>query len=118
MTPAKLHLDMDASRKDLYSALLERGFDITRTPNQDLREDASDESQLLWATSHQRVLFTFNIKDFINLSKKHPYHAGILLASQSSTTLKQLIPILCRVLTETNAEEWVGQVRWSTDWAK
>jgi hypothetical protein len=109
---------MDASRKDLYKALLEKGYDVTRTPNKELPEDASDEFQLLWATSHQRVLFSFNIKDFINLSKKHPFHHGILLANQSKTSIGQLIQVLSKILSETTDEDWFGQVRWIQDWLK
>ena len=47
MPDLKLHLDMDTSRKDLYKALLDKGYDVTRTPNKDLPEDADDEVQLL-----------------------------------------------------------------------
>jgi hypothetical protein len=116
VTNLKLHLDMDASRKDLYKALLDKHFDVTRTPNKEIPEDASDEIQLLWATSHQRIIFTFNIKDFINLSKKHPFHAGILLANQSTTNISQLIQVLSKILSEPANETWVGQVRWIQDW--
>lgn len=116
MTSPKLHLDMDASRKDLFKALLDKGFDVTRTPNKDIHEDASDEFQLLWAMSHQRILFTFNIKDFMYLSKKHPFHGGIVLASQKSTIVSQLIAALSKILSETASEDWVGQIRWIQDW--
>ena len=112
MTRSKIHLDMDASRRDLCKALLLKGYDISRTPNQDVKEDASDEYQLLWATSHHRILFTFNIKDFLNLSKKHPFHNGIILANQKSSTLIKLISELSRVMEETSAESWIGLVRW------
>jgi len=116
MPDLKLHLDMDTSRKDLYKALLDKGYDVTRTPNKEIPQDASDEIQLLWATTHQRILFTFNIKDFMNLSKKHPYHAGILLANQSSTTISQLIQVLSKILEDTGNETWIGQIRWIQDW--
>jgi len=109
---------MDTSRKDLYKALLDKGYDITRTPNQEIPEDTSDEIQLLWATSHQRIIFSFNIKNFIILSRKHPFHAGILLANQSTTTIKQLITVLSKILDETSNETWVGQIRWINDWLK
>lgn len=118
MTNLKLHLDMDTSRKDLYKVLLERGYDVTRTPNAEIPEDASDETQLLWATSHQRVIFTFNIKDFVNLSKKHPFHGGVLLANQSTTTIHLLIQILSKIMDESSNEEWVGQVRWIQEWLR
>jgi hypothetical protein len=109
---------MDASRRDLYRSLVEKGYDVTRTPNKELLEDASDEYQLLWATSHQRILFTHNIKDFINLAREHPFHHGIILANQNSVNIGQLILALSRILSETTAESWVGQVRWINDWCK
>ncbi len=118
MTRPSLHLDLDASRRGLYKALVDRGVDITRTPNPQVPEDASDEYQLLWATSHQRVIFTHNIKDFMNLAKKHPFHAGIILANQKSADLGQRISALTRVVDETTVESWVGQVRWISDWCK
>lgn len=118
MANLKLHLDMDTSRKDLYKVLLDKGYDVTRAPNKEIPEDASDEIQLLWATSHQRIIFTFNIKDFINLSKKHPFHAGILLANQSTTNISQLIQVLCIILDDTIDDPWIGQIRWIRGWQK
>ena len=112
----KLHLDMDTSRRDVYQALLKKGHDVTRTPNPDVTQDVSDEYQLLWATSHRRILFSFNIKDYIQLAKKHPYHSGIILANQRSVRIPQLISVLDRVMTETSAEEWAGQVHWINEW--
>ncbi len=61
-------------------------------------------------------LFTFNIGDFQQLARRIPEHRGILLASQQSFKLKELITLLDHVLLETDSEEWVGQVRWLSDW--
>lgn len=116
MAEPRLHLDADASRKDLQAALLSKGHDVTRTPAPGLPLDASDEHQLLWASAHSRVLFTFNIGDFLHLAGQLPGHRGILLASQQSFSLSELIALLDRVLCETDAEEWAGQVRWLADW--
>ncbi len=111
-----LHLDADTSSKALYNALLERGHDVTRTPNEWMSFDASDEGQLLGATAQGRAIFTYNIRDFIVLGKCYPQHAGIVLARQQSLSLNELIHALDRVLRETNADEWVGQTRWLNDW--
>ena len=116
MSKPRLHLDADASRKDLHAALVSKGHDITRTPASGLPGDASDEFQLLWASAHDRVLFTFNIGDFLHLARRIPEHRGILLASQQSHSLRELIALLDRVLTETIAEDWAGKVRWLSDW--
>src|SRR4030066_2284648 len=116
MSKPRLHLDADASRKDLHAALVSKGHDITHTPTPGLPVDASDEFQLLWASAHDRVLFTFNIGDFLQLARRIPEHRGILLTSQQSHSLRELIALLDRRLNETQAEEWVMQVRWVSDW--
>jgi len=111
MSKPKLHLDMDTSRRDLHRALVTRGYDVTRTPNPEITEDASDEYQLLWATSHNRIIFTFNIKDYLNLAKKHPSHGGIILANQKTTSPDKMISELSRVIEENSAGNWTGVVR-------
>jgi hypothetical protein len=118
MTDPRLHLDMDASRRDVYLALLKAGQDITHTPNPEVNQDASDEYQLLWATSHQRILFSFNVKDFIHLARLHPHHSGILLANQKSMRVALMISALNKILSETTVEDWDGQVRWINNWMK
>jgi len=116
MPEPKLHLDADASRKSLLTALIERGHDVTRTPNAWMAMDAIDERQLLGATAHGRCIFTFNVRDFVVLATQYPKHRGIILAAQSSWTLNALIEALDRALSETDAEDWVGRVRWLNDW--
>lgn len=117
MPKTKLHLDADTSSKALWKALLDRGHDVTRTPNDWMRRDATDEEQLLGATAQGRCIFTFNIRDFQVLSKQYSKHAGIVLAAQSSWHLNELIAALDRLATETEAENWIGQVRWINDWS-
>ncbi|MBP7998340.1 MAG: DUF5615 family PIN-like protein [Chloroflexi bacterium] len=66
--------------------------------------DASDRQQLLEATARGRVLFTFNVRDFVHLSREYPEHGGIILAHQREWTLPSLITTLDRLLAETTAE--------------
>jgi len=101
----KLHLDADASSKALQQAHLNRGLDVTRTPNEWMHADASDEQQLLGATAQGRVIFTYNIRDFQHLAKRYTQHAGILLASQRSFSLHELIELLEKPLSTTTASE-------------
>jgi hypothetical protein len=111
----RLHLDADASIKALVNGLHERGYDVTRTPNDWMPADASDREQLLGATAQGRVILTFNVRDFLVLAKKYPKHAGILLATQSRWSLAELIAALEYVLSETDEKDWRGQVRWLND---
>ena len=125
MAKPRLHLDADTSIRQLQRALVDRGHDtcsarqvrcVTRTPNDWISQDASDEAQLLGATAQGRVIFTFNVRDFVVLAARHPQHRGIALAAQRQWTVSALIEALDRMLTETTAEEWVGQVKWLARW--
>jgi hypothetical protein len=116
VTKPRLHLDADTSRKDLFNALVSKGHDVTRTPAPGLALDASDEFQLLWASAQDRILFTFNIGDYIQLVRRIPKHKGILLVTQQSYSLKELIILLDRALDQSDAEDWIGQVRWLSYW--
>ena len=114
MAKPRLHLDEDASHISLMRALLERGHDVTRTPNEWITIEASDEQQLLGAIQHGRCIFTFNVRDFIALAKRYPQHCGIILSAQKPMSM--LFKLLDRLLTETDADDWHGQVRWLQDW--
>ena len=109
-----LHLDADTSKLSLQRALLKRGHDVTRTPNEWMALDARDDEQLLGATGQGRCIFTFNVRDFIPLAKRYPRHAGIILSPQRP--MPELLKALDRLLSETAGEDWPGQVRWLGDW--
>lgn len=111
-----LHLDADTSSKALHQALTVRGYDVTRTPNEWMPRDADDMAQLLGATAHGRIIFTYNIRDFTELDQTYTAHGGIVLATQRSWRLPTLIRALERLLVETTAEEWIGQLRWLNQW--
>lgn len=116
MVNPRLHLDADTSRKTLEKVLLERGHDVTRTPNEWIALDADDATQLLEATAHDRVIFTFNIGDFVPLAIRYSDHAGIVLAQQRDWPVSRQIKALARLLTETTAVSWRGQMRWLNEW--
>ncbi len=116
MSKPRLHLDADTSMKALHAALVKRGHDVTRTPNDWMPMDATDETQLLGATAQGRCILTFNIRDFVVLARRYPRHGGIILAAQSSWTLSGLIAALDQLLSETQASDWIGQMRWLNEW--
>jgi hypothetical protein len=116
MSKLLLHLDADTSIKALQKSLLQKGHDVTRTPNEWITFDASDETQLLMSTEKGRCIFTFNIKDFLILNQRYHHHNGIILAAQNSWSLSDLITTLDLVLSKTQAEELIGQIRWLNQW--
>ncbi len=115
-TQPSLHLDADISDRYLFRALIEKGHDVTRTPNEWIAGNASDELQLLEATRRGRIILSHNVADFFDLAKIHTNHAGIVVVPQIGWGLPQLIQAVDRMLTETSAEEWIGQVRWLNQW--
>jgi hypothetical protein len=116
MSKPRLHLDAAISIKALQAALTTRSHDMTRTPNAWITEDASDETQLLAATAHGRCIVTDNVGDFVRLARRYPEHGGIILAVRRNWTLTGLIEALDRLLSTTQAEDWIGQVRWLSEW--
>lgn len=118
MPRPRLHLDADTSIKALEQSLRARQHDVTRTPNPWMPLNVSDEEQLLRATAHGRCVFTFNVRDFTVLARQYPRHAGIIVAAQSRWSLTDLITALDRLLSETEAAEWVGQLRWLNAWRR
>ncbi len=116
MPRPKLHLDADISDKDLHRSLLKRGHDVTRTPTDWIALDASDEEQLLAATAQGRCICTYDVVHFLRLAERFPHHGGVILASQNRWTLPELITAFDRLLSETDAQDWPGQVRWLGDW--
>jgi len=117
MAKPRLHLDADTSNKALYNALIDRGHDVSRTPNEWMPADADDEMQLLGATAHGRCIFTFNIRDFTLLPCKYPQHGGVILATQK-WPIAALIGALDRLLSEIRAEDLPGRTLWLNDWLK
>lgn len=112
----RLHLDADAFSRALQQALVARGHDVTRTPTSWMPLDATDAEQLLGATAQGRCLFTFNARDFLVLAPRYPQHAGVIVAAQRKWSLPDLIEALDRLLSNTAAEDWLGQVRWLNQW--
>jgi hypothetical protein len=95
----RLHLGADTSKKSLFKSLVARGHDVTRTPNEWMALDANDTEQLLGATAQGRVIFTFNARDYVELARRYPRHAGIVLSAQKP--MPELLAALDRMLNET-----------------
>lgn len=59
-----------------------KGHDVLSTAEAGLANQAyPDEAILATATSDQRTVLTTNRKDFIQLHKKNPNHAGIIVCT-------------------------------------
>lgn len=65
----KLYLDEDV-HPELAPALRNRGFDVVSTHEVPGRKGSSDLEQIEYAISQERVILTFNTRDYILLYKR------------------------------------------------
>jgi hypothetical protein len=70
----------------------------------------------LSATQQRRVIFTFNVKDFVALARRILHHAGIIISPRKP--MPRALKALDRFFNESSAEEMEDQVRWLSDWEK
>jgi predicted nuclease of predicted toxin-antitoxin system len=89
-----------------------RGYDVLTTEEAG-KDTASDEEQLTFATTENRAILTFNIRDFAPLHEAcqaaaRP-HAGILVSQQfGSRHYGLLLQRMLRLLNHFTAEEMIG----------
>jgi predicted nuclease of predicted toxin-antitoxin system len=111
----KLYFDENVPEA-ISSALRLRGYDVT-TVKDVQRKAASDLDQLRYASLQKRVLFTFNIVDFIKLHEEFVTsgrrHSGILLSKQLPVGIivKRLLKLLPRIHLDEieNNVIWLGE---------
>lgn len=81
----KIYLDEDAQAESLVKSLRRHSIDVLTT-NEAEMEGSSDLEQIELATSQNRAIYTFNVKDFLPLHydflQKNLKHSGIILGEQ------------------------------------
>ncbi len=79
----------------------------------------SDEEQLKWALENQRVVYSFNIRDFYRIHtrwvKEKQDHFGIILGFQNYSIREQMRRIL-RIIATKSAAEMKNQVEFLSAW--
>ncbi len=108
----KLYLDEDVHKKAAY-ALRTKGFDVLSASEAE-KKGLTDKEQLDYSVSLKRTLFSFNIRDFINLHKQYisekKEHFGIILSPQIN--ISTLIKKLSFKLMMLKPEEMYNQLFW------
>lgn len=119
MTTIRLYVDEDSVRHAFVQGLQARAVDVTTV------QDAGtvgwlDEDQLRWATSEQRVLYSFNMRDFYRLHSEFltrgESHAGIILAVQQRHSVGDQIRGFLRLHAALAAEDMINRVEFLTHW--
>lgn len=114
-----LYLDEDAEDNDLIHALRLRGVDVVRAWDLGMRHRA-DEDQLMTAVASGRVLFGFNIRDYLRIHTEWMMqghsHAGIILAKQQTYSIGEQLRRLIHIISVKSAEEMENQILFLSDW--
>lgn len=120
MTKIRLYLDEDSMDSDLLAALRLRNVDVLSTGEAQMLS-RSDEEQLRWALENQRVIYSFNIRDFYRIHtdwiEEKQNHSGIILGFQHYSIGEQMRRIL-RIIATKSAEDVKNQVEFLSAWGK
>jgi hypothetical protein len=103
-----LYLDEDTIAAALVVDLRARGADLQRVVETGLR-GKDDRTQLAWAASHKRTLYTFNVSDFCELHAEYldrgREHAGIIVVPRQRYDVKQQVRMLLDLIRTKSAED-------------
>lgn len=120
MSIIRLYLDEDTMDSDLLRALQLRDVDVISVAQAKMLS-RSDEEQLQWAFVNNRVIYSFNIKDYYRLHtmlvEQGEVHAGIILGQQNYAIGEQMRRIL-RIIAAKSAEDMQNQVEFLNAWAE
>jgi hypothetical protein len=114
-----LYFDEDSMDKTLVQALRARGADVI-TAFEAGMVARSDEDQLEFAGSENRVLYSFNASDFYHLHSQFlaggKSHAGIVLSQQQQYSVGTQMRRLLRLIAEVPAPDMRDRIEFLSDW--
>lgn len=114
-----LYIDEDSMDENFVQALRFRNVDVLTVADVGML-NKTDEEQLAWATEHNRVIFSFNVRDFYRLHthllEQNDSHAGIVLAPQQRYGIGELLRGVLHLINTCSAEEMVGKLEFLSDW--
>ncbi|PZV20668.1 MAG: hypothetical protein DCF21_04295 [Leptolyngbya sp.] len=114
-----LYIDEDSMDDDFVQALRSRNVDVLTVADVAML-NKTDDGQLTWATEHNRVIFSFNVRDFYRLHTdllaQGNSHAGIVLAAQQRYGIGELLRGVLHLINTRSAEAMVDQLEFLSDW--
>lgn len=115
----RLYVDHDSTRNALVKALRESDVDVLTALEASMAE-ADDASQLELAARQGRVLYSFNVGDYMRLHgdwmARETSHAGIVLSKQLRYSVGEELRRLLRVLRSHSAGYMRNRVVFLSNW--
>ncbi|MGH9608915.1 MAG: DUF5615 family PIN-like protein [Bryobacteraceae bacterium] len=116
----RLYIDEDAMGHGLLIALRARHVDVV-TATEAGMINMSDEAHLRWATANSRVLYSFNIADYVRLHQsfveREEMHGGIVLAPQKRFPIGEQARRLLRLMGTLSADQMRSRLEFLTSWS-
>jgi len=114
-----LYLDEDSVNRALIRALGARGLDVTNAVDAG-RVGRTDFEQLEHSTVEGRVLFTYNIGDFLGLHNRFlaegKSHGGVIVAPQQRYSVGEQMRRILRMSRERSSEQMINRVEFLSAW--
>jgi len=108
----RFYIDEDSAERSLISAFRNSGLDVVTVLDVG-RQSLSDQEQLIWATEQNRIIYSYNQRDFCRLHSEFlalgKSHAGIILSLQKRYSIGQQLQGLLKLWAEKSAEDMVDQ---------
>jgi predicted nuclease of predicted toxin-antitoxin system len=115
----RLYLDEDAMDNDLVRALRLHGIDVITALDLGLIS-STDLEHLQCAMESDRVLYSFNVSDFMNLHTHFPAagknHAGIIFGDQQRYSVGEQMRRIVRLVQMRSAESMRNTVEFLSAW--
>ena len=106
-----LYIDENSMDEDFVQALRSRNVDVLTVADVGMLYK-TDKEQLTWATENNRVIFSFNTRDFYRLHtlllEQRLSHSGMILAPQQRYGIGELLRGVLRLINTKSAEQMVG----------
>lgn len=115
-----LYLDEDAMAHSLVREFRARGIDVV-TAGSEGKLGETDEIQLEFATTQNRVIYTYNIADYARLHAEYLLagrnHTGIILVHQSRLTLGEQIRRTLKLIAALSTEDMQNRSEYLSSWS-
>jgi hypothetical protein len=121
MSRIRLYFDEDAMQHALVVALRARRVDVLTASDCGMIS-RSDEQHLRYASSNERALYSFNVRDYSLLHEQWiaggQEHFGIILAFQQRYSIGEQLRRLLHLLNLKSATEMLSRLEYLSTWQR
>src|SRR5688500_10206052 len=114
-----LYIDEDAQNEALLAALRRHQIDVLSTGEAN-NLGFSDIEQIEFAETSKRVIYTFNVADFVILHSEfltqERIHSGIIIGEQGRYGIGEQMRRLLRIIEAKSVEEMRNNIEFLSNW--